>query len=61
MSVVQMLICSLRYRENKLGTGGDVAEEFAVLVKALWFGQYRSIAPKDFKVNIVSGGCCTQV
>ena len=27
-----------------------MAEEFAVLIKALWCGQYKSIAPRDFKV-----------
>ena len=41
----------LGYRDNILGKGGEIAEEFAVLVKALWSGQYRSIAPRDFKVS----------
>lgn len=36
-------------RENILGKKGEVAEEFAVLIKALWMGQYRAINPRDFK------------
>jgi len=39
-------------RENFLGTGGNLAEEFAVLVKALWAGQYRSVTPRDFKHTV---------
>ncbi|XP_076314918.1 ubiquitin carboxyl-terminal hydrolase 8-like [Tachypleus tridentatus] len=35
--------------ENKQGTRGELAEEFAVIVTAMWTGQYRSVAPKDFK------------
>lgn len=38
-------------RENFMGSGGDIAEEFAALIKALWSEQYRSIAPRDFKVR----------
>ncbi|KAI6661213.1 Ubiquitin carboxyl-terminal hydrolase 8-like [Oopsacas minuta] len=34
---------------NPLGMGGEIAEEFAFLVQALWRGNYKSIAPKDFK------------
>ena len=41
-------------RENVLGKKGEVAEEFAVLVKALWTGQYRSVTPRDFKVGLNS-------
>ncbi|GIY78168.1 ubiquitin carboxyl-terminal hydrolase 8 [Caerostris darwini] len=40
-------------RDNKSGTGGEVAEEFAVVIRALWMGQYKSFYPKDFK-NTVS-------
>ncbi|XP_035208006.1 ubiquitin carboxyl-terminal hydrolase 8-like [Stegodyphus dumicola] len=32
---------------------GEVAEEFAVVIRALWMGQYKSFSPKDFK-NTVS-------
>ncbi|XP_034937232.1 ubiquitin carboxyl-terminal hydrolase 8 [Chelonus insularis] len=35
-------------------TDGRVAEEFAHVIKALWRGQYRSIAPRDFKDTIGS-------
>ncbi|KAF8788453.1 ubiquitin carboxyl-terminal hydrolase 8-like [Argiope bruennichi] len=40
-------------RDSKSGTGGEVAEEFAVVIKSLWMGQYKSFSPKDFK-NTVS-------
>ena len=36
---------------NPLGRGGEVAEEFSFLVKAMWSGQYRSVSPRDFKVT----------
>uniref|UniRef100_UPI00358DDFF4 ubiquitin carboxyl-terminal hydrolase 8-like isoform X2 n=1 Tax=Myxine glutinosa TaxID=7769 RepID=UPI00358DDFF4 len=39
-------------KKNALGYGGALAEEFAVLVQALWSGQYRSISPRDFKSQI---------
>ncbi|KAI0209936.1 Ubiquitin carboxyl-terminal hydrolase 8 [Lamellibrachia satsuma] len=39
-------------KDNILGKGGEIAEEYAVLVKALWSGQYRSIAPRDFKAIV---------
>ncbi|XP_078667182.1 ubiquitin carboxyl-terminal hydrolase 8-like isoform X1 [Branchiostoma floridae x Branchiostoma belcheri] len=39
-------------RENKLGCNGEIAEEFAAVIKALWSGQYRSIAPRDFKCSV---------
>lgn len=39
-------------RSNVLGHKGDVAEEFAVIMKALWTGQYRYISPRDFKFTI---------
>ena len=34
---------------NPLGMGGEMAEEFAFLVQTLWRGNYKSIAPRDFK------------
>ncbi|XP_069844479.1 ubiquitin carboxyl-terminal hydrolase 8 isoform X2 [Dipodomys merriami] len=42
-------------RENKsnlLGHKGEVAEEFGIIMKALWTGQYRYISPRDFKATI---------
>ena len=29
-----------------------MAEEFGIIMKALWTGQYRYISPKDFKMTI---------
>ncbi|XP_045678668.1 ubiquitin carboxyl-terminal hydrolase 8 isoform X4 [Phyllostomus hastatus] len=39
-------------RSNLLGHKGEVAEEFGIIMKALWTGQYRYISPKDFKTTI---------
>ncbi|XP_077173773.1 ubiquitin carboxyl-terminal hydrolase 8 isoform X2 [Paroedura picta] len=39
-------------RSNLLGHKGEVAEEFGIIMKALWTGQYRYISPKDFKGTI---------
>ncbi|XP_006030470.1 ubiquitin carboxyl-terminal hydrolase 8 isoform X2 [Alligator sinensis] len=39
-------------RLNILGHKGEVAEEFGVIMKALWTGQYKFISPKDFKTTI---------
>ncbi|KAM4037122.1 LOW QUALITY PROTEIN: ubiquitin carboxyl-terminal hydrolase 8 [Anomaloglossus baeobatrachus] len=39
-------------RFNLLGHKGEVAEEFGIIMKALWTGQYKYISPKDFKVTI---------
>ncbi|XP_032199593.1 ubiquitin carboxyl-terminal hydrolase 8 isoform X3 [Mustela erminea] len=39
-------------RSNLLGHKGEVAEEFGIIMKALWTGQYRYISPKDFKITI---------
>nr|XP_023672879.1 ubiquitin carboxyl-terminal hydrolase 8-like isoform X2 [Paramormyrops kingsleyae]XP_023672880.1 ubiquitin carboxyl-terminal hydrolase 8-like isoform X2 [Paramormyrops kingsleyae] len=39
-------------RFNILGHKGEVAEEFGVVVKALWSGLYKYISPRDFKVTI---------
>ncbi|XP_067118526.1 ubiquitin carboxyl-terminal hydrolase 8-like [Centruroides vittatus] len=38
-------------RDNK--SSGGVTEEFAIVIRSLWAGVYKSIAPKDFK-NTVS-------
>ncbi|PIO24106.1 hypothetical protein AB205_0036480 [Aquarana catesbeiana] len=37
------------YRSNLLGHKGEVAEEFGIIMKALWNGQYKCISPRDFK------------
>ncbi|XP_068131483.1 ubiquitin carboxyl-terminal hydrolase 8 [Hyperolius riggenbachi] len=39
-------------RSNFLGHKGEVAEEFGIIMKALWTGQYKYISPRDFKVTI---------
>ncbi|XP_067999824.1 ubiquitin carboxyl-terminal hydrolase 8 isoform X3 [Melanerpes formicivorus] len=39
-------------RSNFLGHKGEVAEEFGVIMKALWTGQYKYISPRDFKITI---------
>nr|XP_023669613.1 ubiquitin carboxyl-terminal hydrolase 8 isoform X2 [Paramormyrops kingsleyae] len=39
-------------RANILGHKGEVVEEFGVIMKALWSGQYKFISPRDFKVTI---------
>ncbi|XP_007066880.1 ubiquitin carboxyl-terminal hydrolase 8 isoform X1 [Chelonia mydas] len=39
-------------RLNLLGHKGEVAEEFGIIMKALWTGQYRYVSPKDFKITI---------
>jgi hypothetical protein len=38
-------------KTNKLGMGGEVAEEYGALVKHLWSGKYTSVAPRDLKVR----------
>ncbi|XP_078386301.1 ubiquitin carboxyl-terminal hydrolase 8 isoform X1 [Cetorhinus maximus] len=39
-------------RSNILGHKGEVAEEFGVIMKTLWSGQYKCISPRDFKGRI---------
>ncbi|XP_055867216.1 ubiquitin carboxyl-terminal hydrolase 8-like isoform X1 [Biomphalaria glabrata] len=39
-------------RESSQGMQGEVVDEFAVVVKALWSGDYRSITPRDLKNTI---------
>ncbi|XP_052096420.1 ubiquitin carboxyl-terminal hydrolase 8-like [Mytilus californianus] len=39
-------------RESELGSHGEVADDFAVIVKNLWTGQYKCITPRDFKVTV---------
>jgi hypothetical protein len=39
-------------RTNPLGFGGEIADEFSILVHALWWGHCKTIAPKRFKALI---------
>ncbi|KAM3876751.1 ubiquitin carboxyl-terminal hydrolase 8 [Diretmus argenteus] len=39
-------------RANILGHKGEVADEFGVIMKALWSGLYKCISPRDFKITI---------
>ncbi|KAM9861243.1 ubiquitin carboxyl-terminal hydrolase 8 isoform 2-T2 [Aulostomus maculatus] len=39
-------------RSNILGHKGEVAEEFGVIMKALWAGLYKCISPREFKITI---------
>ena len=39
-------------RANILGHKGEVAEEFGVIMKALWSGLYKIISARDFKITI---------
>lgn len=38
--------------DNPLGMQGEIAEEYANLVKQLWSGEYSAIAPRDFKSKL---------
>ncbi|XP_033105688.1 ubiquitin carboxyl-terminal hydrolase 8-like isoform X2 [Anneissia japonica] len=40
-------------RENVLGRKGEVAEDYAVVVRALWCGQYRAISPRDLSNTVI--------
>ena len=44
---------------NPYGQNGEMAEEFGWLVKNIWLGGYKSMAPRDLKVGgaSVSDGC----
>lgn len=39
-------------RNSVLGDRGEVVDEFAVILKALWNGQYKCITPRDFKNTV---------
>ncbi|GFR96123.1 ubiquitin carboxyl-terminal hydrolase 8 [Elysia marginata] len=39
-------------RESSRGMYGEVVDDFAVVVKALWSQQYRSITPRDLKAVV---------
>jgi len=36
-------------KENKLGSGGQIARAYAELIKELWSGQSSYLSPMDFK------------
>ena len=36
-------------RDNPLGTGGRLAEQYALLVESMWSGEYKVIRPKNLK------------
>lgn len=36
-------------RDNPLGMKGELAEEYADLVKELWSGEHSAVAPRQFK------------
>lgn len=36
-----------------LRTKGQIVEELAVVIRALWAGEYRTVACRDFKVWIL--------
>uniref|UniRef100_A0A8B9JDC0 ubiquitinyl hydrolase 1 n=1 Tax=Astyanax mexicanus TaxID=7994 RepID=A0A8B9JDC0_ASTMX len=44
--------CYKSDKSNFLGHKGEVAEEFGVIMKALWSGQFKFISPRDFKITI---------
>lgn len=39
-------------RNNPLGMGGRLAEEYAQLIQTMWSGQHSSMAPRDFKMSV---------
>ncbi|RWS31583.1 ubiquitin carboxyl-terminal hydrolase 8-like protein [Leptotrombidium deliense] len=41
-------------KHSKFGSRGEIAEEFAVLVRQMWTCQYKSLSPKDFKSAVGS-------
>ncbi|CAG2225089.1 UBP5 [Mytilus edulis] len=51
-STIQCLNNCSPLRESELGSHGEVADDFAVIVKNLWTGQYKCITPRDFKVTV---------
>lgn len=39
-------------RENFLGSGGEISDGFAVLMKAVWNGNFKNVTPRDFRNTI---------
>lgn len=52
LNILVALSSPLFSRSNILGHKGEVAEEFGVIMKALWAGLYKCISPRDFKITI---------
>ncbi|XP_071942708.1 ubiquitin carboxyl-terminal hydrolase 8-like [Antedon mediterranea] len=40
-------------RQNVLGRKGEVAEDYAVVIRALWSGQYRAVSPRDLSNTVI--------
>ena len=40
------------FSNNPLGSGGELADEFFVLCRAMWVERFRQIAPREFKAMI---------
>ena len=44
--------CIPNQSTNPLGSGGVLADEFFILVRAMWVERFKQIAPRDFKLMI---------
>lgn len=55
-SVVYLHWCQLwscfNCRDSSRRYRGEVASEYAVLIKAMWSGQYKALSPRDFRVSV---------
>ena len=40
------------FRTNPLGSGGEVAESFFILCRAMWVERFKQVAPRELKVMI---------
>ena len=40
------------FRTNPLGSGGEVAEAFFILCRAMWVERFKQVAPRELKVMI---------
>lgn len=45
-------------RDNPLGMGGQIADEYAGLIQQLWSGRHSAVAPRDFKACTKKKHCC---
>uniref|UniRef100_A0A673GZD5 Ubiquitin carboxyl-terminal hydrolase n=1 Tax=Sinocyclocheilus rhinocerous TaxID=307959 RepID=A0A673GZD5_9TELE len=52
MNSILQCLCNTVTSLIKRSRLGEVAEEFSVIMKALWSGQYKMISPQDFKGTI---------
>lgn len=50
--VLLIMLIYFSCRSNILGHKGEVAEEFGIIMKTLWSGQYKCISPRDFRGRI---------